>query len=65
MEFRDLGCYEGRPPHPAVVSDAAWSPNGEWLALAGEDALVFDRLLGPEQILRWPAHPFELAWRPH
>jgi hypothetical protein len=64
LAFRELGCYEGRPPHPAEAGDAAWSPDGRWLALSDQDAVLFDRLLGPEQILRWPAAAAELAWRP-
>jgi hypothetical protein len=64
LDFRELGCFQGRAPQPAVVTDAAWSPDGEWLALAGRGAILFDRLVGPEEILQWPARAIDLAWRP-
>jgi hypothetical protein len=64
FDFRELGCYQGRPPHPFEGSDAAWSPDGQWLAFAERDAILFDHLLGPEQIVRWPAKAAQLAWRP-
>ncbi len=41
---------------------ATWSPDGQWLAIAEPDAIVFHRLVGPEQTLRWPAHAAQLAW---
>ncbi len=42
---------------------ATWSPDGQWLAIAEPDAIVFHRLVGgPDQALRWPADATQLAW---
>ncbi len=44
-------------------SAATWSPDGQWLAIAEPDAIVFHRLVGgPDQALRWPATATQLAW---
>jgi hypothetical protein len=42
---------------------AAWSPDGQWLAVTEPDAIVFHRLEGPDQEFRWPASAAHLAWR--
>ena len=43
---------------------ATWSPDGQWLAIAEEEGIgiVFHRLVGPDQALRWPADATQLAW---
>jgi hypothetical protein len=64
LDFRELGCYQGRPPHPFTGTDAAWSPDGQWLAVAERGAIAFDRVVDAEHTLRWPASAAELAWRP-
>jgi hypothetical protein len=42
---------------------AAWSPDGEWLATAYSDAIVFHRMDGSGETVNWPAVAAHLAWR--
>ena len=42
---------------------ASWSPNGEWLATARSDAIVFHRMDGSGETVSWPAVAAHLAWR--
>ncbi len=44
---------------------AAWSPDGEWLAVAGEDGIEFTRFAGEDvgEQLEWPAAAVQLEWR--
>jgi hypothetical protein len=60
----DLGCVDRLRDVSILGRDAAWSPDGAWLAFAAEDAIFIRRLVGPEQVVRWPATAVELAWRP-
>jgi hypothetical protein len=63
-EIRDLGCFRG--PDAMLVTfegvGAVWSPDGEWIALAEPDAIVFHRVVGPYTSVRWPARAAALAW---
>ena len=62
IELADLGCFVGASGAFAGV-DAAWSPDGEWLVVAEENALVFMSLgRGPAEIVRWPVEAKALAW---
>jgi hypothetical protein len=63
ITFTALPCFQGRAPVDLVGNDAAWSPDGEWLAVAEEDAIALERVVGPAQTVRWPARAAELAWR--
>jgi hypothetical protein len=63
VELLTLGCL---PEHERATfsgSDAAWSPDGEWLAVAEEHAIAFTRIAGPPATVRWPTEATELAWR--
>ena len=60
--FAAFDCFRGRRPHLSG-RDATWSPDGVWLAVAGRDAIVFDRIVGFRLTIRWPAAAAELAWR--
>lgn len=64
IEVRDLGCLSGPKVQFFGGRDGAWSPDGEWLASAESDAIVFHRLIGGSASLSWPAHAAEMAWRP-
>jgi len=45
------------------ASAAAWSPDGEWIALAEDDGIVFGRIGGSSQAAtRWPVRARALAW---
>lgn len=51
--------------NPTVILEghaATWSPDGEWLAVAEREEIVFYRVADPSQVLRWPAHAAQLAW---
>jgi hypothetical protein len=41
----------------------AWSPDGEWLATAYSEAIVFHRMNGSGETVNWPAAAVQLAWR--
>jgi hypothetical protein len=40
-----------------------WSPDGDWLATAYSDAIVFHRMDGSGETVEWPAVAAQLAWR--
>jgi WD40-like Beta Propeller Repeat len=63
ITFIPLGCFRGRTPTALVGRDAAWSPDGKWLAVAERDNVAFQRLVGPARTIRWPAAAVQLAWR--
>jgi hypothetical protein len=63
VELISLGCFRGEPRASFPGHDAAWSPDGEWLAVAGEGSIVFHHLVGAPRTLRYPAQAVELAWR--
>jgi hypothetical protein len=58
----DLGCFRGTAPR--FGRDAAWSPDGRWIALAGPEAIVFWDVVRGGVVATWPAQAARLAWRP-
>jgi hypothetical protein len=60
----EFGCFHGRLPVPLVGRDAAWSPDGDWLAIAERGTIAFQRLVGSARTIRWPAAAAQIAWRP-
>jgi hypothetical protein len=42
---------------------AAWSPDGEWIAVAELDSITFHRVVGRYDSVRWDASANGLAWR--
>jgi hypothetical protein len=63
VQVRDLGCT-GRAPRAFFGGDAAWSPDGQWLAVAERQTIAFHHLSGRGQTIRWPAAAAQLSWRP-
>jgi hypothetical protein len=63
IRFENLGCYAGPPSGAYIGLDAAWSPDGHWLAVAGVDEIVFQQLVGGDDRIVWPARARELYWR--
>ena len=62
IRVKDVGCF--RAPERAFIGlDAAWSPDGFWLAVTGPDGIEFHRVLGGEETLEWPARAAQLFWR--
>jgi len=64
VELIDLGCFRGISPRFFQGRDAAWSPDGRWIAVAEADALVFYARIRGGPIATWPAQAAQLAWRP-
>jgi len=64
IQLLDLGCLPRLPNRSLEGANAAWSPDGAWVALAQDDRIAFERLVGPRLEVSWPARAFELAWRP-
>jgi hypothetical protein len=64
IELIDLGCFRGTAPRFLQGRDAAWSPDGRWIAVAEPDAIVFYELVRGGSIATWPAQAAQLAWRP-
>lgn len=62
VELIDLGCFRGSAPRTFPGVYAAWSPDGEWIAVAEGDAVVFHRVVGPETTVRWDMAAGQLAW---
>jgi hypothetical protein len=57
----DVGCLG---PHIRDMPGkaATWSPDGRWIAAAGEDEIGFRSLTGAETLI-WPALAAQLSWR--
>jgi hypothetical protein len=58
----DIGCFTGRELR-FIAFDAAWSPDGAWIAVAATDQIVFHQVVGGDETIVWPAHARELYWR--
>lgn len=58
----DLGCFEGRTARIFDGVYADWSPDGEWIAVAEPDAVVFHRVVGDEASVRWNLAVGQLVW---
>jgi WD40-like Beta Propeller Repeat len=61
-ELVDIGCVTGREIS-FIAFDAAWSPDGQWIAVAATDQIEFHRVVGGEETIAWPARARELYWR--
>jgi hypothetical protein len=64
IQLLSLGCLADDTRRTFRGRDAAWSPDGEWVAVAGEDAIDFARVAGAQAEISWPASAAELTWRP-
>jgi hypothetical protein len=62
VQLIDLGCFPGDAPRTFPGVYAAWSPDGEWIAVAESDAVAFHRVVGPETTVRWDMAVGQLAW---
>ena len=56
-------CARFRSPRTFVGTAAAWSPDGRWLAVAADEGTVlFHRVVGRYDVVRWDASARALAW---
>lgn len=62
IQVENVGCF-GAPARAFIGLDAAWSPDGFWVAVAAPDQIEFHRVLGGEETLVWPARAQQLEWR--
>lgn len=60
----DLGCFAGEDtePRPFVGHAAAWSPDGDWIAVAEGQTVAFHRVVGKSRFVRWNVEARDLAW---
>ena len=59
----EVGCYVGRDDRSFDGTAAAWSPEGDWIAIGGGDGVAFYHLLATDEVARWPIDAQDLAWR--
>jgi hypothetical protein len=68
IRFVKLSCYRGRDlqrePRDLVGSDAAWSPDGAWVAVAAPEGISFLPVAASSPPVIWPALAAQLSWRP-
>jgi hypothetical protein len=64
IRFVELGCYRGRELRDLFGSDAAWAPDGAWVAVAGPEGISFHSVAAPNAPIVWPADAAQLSWRP-
>ena len=57
-----LECARSPAPRAFEGSEAAWSPDGAWVAVAEPRAIAFHRVVGRYAVIRWPAQPRAVAW---
>jgi hypothetical protein len=62
IHIADVGCYGGRLAS-FIAYDAAWSPDGRWLAVADTEQIEFHEVVAGDERLVWPARAVELYWR--
>ena len=60
----DLGCL-GRGDELWPAKDAAWSPDGAWIAFAVSEGIVFTNAAREALDVVWPQNAAELGWRGH
>jgi hypothetical protein len=62
IQILDVGCYDG-PAESFLARDAAWSPDGRWVATADEAQIRFEEVGDGDEVFVWPARAIELYWR--
>jgi hypothetical protein len=62
VHLADVGCA-GMRSRSFIAFDAAWSSDGQWVAVAEPTQIEFHRVVGGDEMLVWPARARELYWR--
>ncbi len=55
-------CLRSPTPRSFPGTTAAWSPDGGWIVVADQGWIVFHRVVGRYDTVRWPAAAAALAW---
>jgi hypothetical protein len=64
VRILDVGCSRLGPNVPRFPGRvAAWSPNGDWIAIGGPRELTFYDLTTDAEPVVWPVGAVQLAWR--
>ena len=64
MRILDVGCSRIGPNGSVFPGHvAAWSPNGEWIAIGGPTEVTFYDLTGTADPVVWDVGAVQLAWR--
>jgi hypothetical protein len=62
IQLVDVGCA-GVQARSFIAFDAAWSRDGRWVAVAGQEQIEFHEVFMDDAPLFWPARARELDWR--
>jgi hypothetical protein len=62
VHLADVGCA-GMQSRSFIAFDAAWSPDGHWVAVANQEQIEFHEVFTGDERLVWPARARELYWR--
>jgi hypothetical protein len=62
IDLAGIGCA-GVLARSFFAFDAAWSPDGRWVAVADSDQIEFHEVVTGDESLVWPARARELDWR--
>jgi hypothetical protein len=62
IQLVDIGCT-GLRARSWIAFDAAWSPDGRWVAVAGQEQIEFHEVVTGDERLVWPARAIDLHWR--
>lgn len=56
-------CFRWQTPSSFPGNAATWSPDGNWIAVAEQDAISFHRVVGRYTTIRWDVRAAAVAWR--
>jgi hypothetical protein len=65
FEVIALDCFEAERPDLLLFGgsvDAAWSPDGRWIAVAYSDRIGFHHVADGEEVASWPTRAAAIAW---
>jgi hypothetical protein len=63
MRILDVGCSGLGSGTTLPGTSGSWSPDGQWVALAGPQEIVFVPVKGEGDTVRWPVGAVDIVWR--